>query len=162
MMILFIVYSLFIGAEAIRLTESLLPSHAIRGEDVILQCSYDMEGDKLYSVKWYRNGKEFYRHIPSDNPSTAVFRQPGLVVDEYKSTETRIVLRSVQLGTAGHYQCEVSGEAPLFQTAKNMNTLKVVDLPDGGPIISGSQPRYNAGDIISANCTSSNSSLQPS
>ena len=40
-----------------------------------------MEGDKLYSVKWYRNGKEFYRHIPSDNPTTAVFRQPGLYVD---------------------------------------------------------------------------------
>ena len=29
----------------------------------------------------YRNGKEFYRHIPSDHPPTAVFRQPGLIVD---------------------------------------------------------------------------------
>ena len=101
-----------------------------------------MEGDKLYSVKWYRNGKEFYRHIPSDNPSTAVFRQPGLYVDvsnlkesyqeyiliiqEYKSTETRIVLRKVDIITAGYYQCEVSGEAPLFQTAKSMNNLKIV------------------------------------
>jgi len=146
-----------VGASAIRLTETLLPSHAILGEDVILQCSYDMEGDKLYSVKWYRNGKEFYRHIPSDNPTTAVFRQPGLYVDEYKSTETRIVLRKVEIVTGGYYQCEVSGEAPLFQTAKSMNTLNIVDLPDDGPIISGSQPRYNTGDILSANCTSSNS-----
>jgi len=144
-------------AAAIRLTETLLPSHAIKGEDVILECSYDMEGDKLYSVKWYRNGKEFYRHIPSDNPTTAVFRQPGLYVDEYKSTETRIVLRKVEIVTGGYYQCEVSGEAPLFQTAKSMNTLNIVDLPDDGPIISGSQPRYNTGDILSANCTSSNS-----
>ena len=47
----------------------------------MLECLYDMEGDALYSVKWYRNGKEFYRHIPSDNPPTAVFSQPGLVVD---------------------------------------------------------------------------------
>jgi len=145
------------GADAIRLTETLLPSHAIKGEDVILQCSYDMEGDKLYSVKWYRNGKEFYRHIPSDNPPTAVFRQPGLYVDEYKSTETRIVLRKVEIVTAGYYQCEVSGEAPLFQTAKSMNNLNIVDLPDDGPIITGSQPRYNTNDILSANCTSSNS-----
>ena len=79
-----------------------------------------MEGDKLYSVKWYRNGKEFYRHIPSDNPPTVVFRQPGLYVDvskkynkenmsewiiitqEYKSTEARIVLRKVKLATAGY------------------------------------------------------------
>jgi hypothetical protein len=32
-----------------------------------------------------------------------------------------------------------------------------VDLPDDGPIISGSQPRYNTKDILAANCTSSNS-----
>ena len=31
------------------------------------------------------------------------------------------------------------------------------DLPDDGPIISGTQPRYNTQDILSANCTSSNS-----
>ena len=71
----------FSGVAPIRLTDTVLPTHAILGEDLILQCSYDMEGDKLYSVKWYRNGKEFYRHIPSDNPTTAVFRQPGLYVD---------------------------------------------------------------------------------
>ena len=71
----------FLDVYSIRLTRSNLPSHAIVGEDVTLECSYDMEGDKLYSVKWYRNGKEFYRHIPSDSPPTAVFSQPGLVVD---------------------------------------------------------------------------------
>ena len=47
----------------------------------MLECQYDMEGDRLYSVKWYRNGKEFYRHIPSDSPPTAVFPQLGLWVD---------------------------------------------------------------------------------
>ena len=110
------------------------------------------------------------------------------IIQEYKSTETRIVLRKVEIVTAGYYQCEVSGEAPLFQTAKSMNNLKIVgknqqilnlkgyfnrefikilvrpltgfmyvDLPDDGPIISGSQPRYNTKDILAANCTSSNS-----
>ena len=47
-------------------------------------------------------------------------------MQEYKSTETRIVLRKVEIVTGGYYQCEVSGEAPLFQTAKSMNTLKIV------------------------------------
>jgi len=139
---------------SIRLTKTSLPSHAILGEDVVLECGYDMEGDKLYSVKWYRNGKEFYRHIPSDRPPTAVFSQPGLIVDERQSTETRIVLKSVKLNSEGSYLCEVSGEAPLFQTAKNQNFLKVVDLPDQGPVISGSLPRYKVGDVISANCSS--------
>jgi len=143
-----------VSVSSIRLTRTLLPSHAILGEDVVLECGYDMEGDRLYSVKWYRNGKEFYRHIPSDSPPTAVFSQPGLVVDEVHSTETRIVLKRVQLSSEGSYLCEVSGEAPLFQTAKNENYLSVVDLPDQGPLISGTLPRYKKGDVISANCSS--------
>jgi len=143
--------------NAIRLTEKSIPSHAIKGEDVILECLYDLQGDSLYSVKWYRNGQEFYRHIPTDRPQTVVFRQPGLIVDEYKSTETRIVLRNVDLSTRGKFRCEVSGEAPLFQTATSTNVLIVVDLPDDGPIISGTDPMYNPGDILTANCTSFNS-----
>ena len=47
--------------SSIRLTRTSLPSHAILGEDVVLECSYDMEGDKLYSVKWYKDNMEFYR-----------------------------------------------------------------------------------------------------
>jgi len=147
----------FQGVSSIRLTKTSLPPHAIVGDDVTLECNYDMEGDRLYSVKWYRNGKEFYRHIPSDSPPTAVFSQPGLVVDERQSTETRIVLKSVELKSEGSYLCEVSGEAPLFQTAKHQTFLSIVDLPDNGPAITGTLPRYKVGDMISANCTSHNS-----
>jgi len=143
--------------QAIELTEKLIPSHAIKGEDVVLECLYDMQGDSLYSVKWYRNGQEFYRHIPTDRPQTVVFKQPGLIVDEYKSTESHLVLRNVDLTTSGKFRCEVSGEAPLFQTATFTNVLIVVDLPDDGPVISGTQPMYNKGDILTANCTSFNS-----
>ena len=49
---------------------------------------------------------------------------------ERQSTETRIVLQSVKLNSEGSYLCEVSGEAPLFQTAKNQNFLKVVGNED--------------------------------
>jgi len=145
------------GAGAIRITDHSIPSNAIRTEDIILECNYDLQGDSLYSVKWYRNGQEFYRHIPTDRPQTVVFRQAGLIVDEYKSTETRIVLRNVDLTTSGKFRCEVSGEAPLFQTATFTNVLIVVDLPDEGPVISGTLPLYNPGDTLSANCSSFNS-----
>ena len=83
------VYSLYVSAsDCIKLTEKLIPSHAIKGEDVVLECLYDLQGDSLYSVKWYRNGQEFYRHIPTDKPSTVVFRKPGLIVDV--STENNL------------------------------------------------------------------------
>jgi len=145
------------GSWGVRLTKELIPSHAIQGDDVALECDYDLQGDSLYSVKWYRNDQEFYRHIPTDRPQTVVFTQPGLIVDEFKSTETKIHLRNVNLSTSGKFRCEVSGEAPLFQTATFTNILIVVDLPDEGPIISGTKPTYNHGDILTANCSSHNS-----
>ena len=68
-------------ASSIRLKKVVIPPHALRGDDVTLQCLYDMEGDKLYSIKWYRNGNEFYRYIPTDRPSTAIFDGNGIKVD---------------------------------------------------------------------------------
>ena len=66
---------------SIRLLEVTIPPHAIRGQNAKLNCNYDMEGDKLYSIKWYRNGHEFYRFIPSDEPKTTVFNGDGINVD---------------------------------------------------------------------------------
>ncbi len=65
-----------------------IPPHAIRGQDVKLKCKYDLQGDKLYSIKWYRNGREFYRYIPSDNPRTTVFNGDGINVDVSQSIVT--------------------------------------------------------------------------
>ena len=39
------------------------------------------QGDKLYSIKWYRNGHEFYRYLPTDSPKTTVFNGDGITVD---------------------------------------------------------------------------------
>jgi len=66
-------------------------------------------------------------------------------------------LRSVDLDTTGQYRCEISGEAPLFQTASREAVLAVVDLPDEGPVITGGFPRYHIGDKVEVNCTSKKS-----
>ena len=34
------------------------------GQDVSFTCNYQMMGDYLYSIKWYRDDKEFFRYIP--------------------------------------------------------------------------------------------------
>ena len=46
------------------LEDDLLPTVVERGEDVELWCRYELEGDTLYSLKWYRNNMEFYRYTP--------------------------------------------------------------------------------------------------
>ena len=64
----------FSGCSSVRLLEdSVIPPHALRGQKAVMRCNYDLEGDRLYSVKWYYNQKEFYRFIPSDNPKVTIF-----------------------------------------------------------------------------------------
>ena len=65
---------LFSVCEGVRLLDdSVIPPHALKGHQAVLRCNYDLEGDDLYSVKWYFNQKEFYRYIPTDNPKVTIF-----------------------------------------------------------------------------------------
>ena len=34
------------------------------GHSLSLECDYRLEGDSLYSLKWYRDDREFFRYIP--------------------------------------------------------------------------------------------------
>ena len=52
----------FKGCDSITLRTLGVPSYAVKGSDVVLECDYDLEGADLYSVKWYKNGLEFYRY----------------------------------------------------------------------------------------------------
>lgn len=65
---------------SIHITEIRVPKHVITGADAQLECRYDLAGDALYSVKWYKDGNEFYRYVPRDMPPAQVFKLPGVHV----------------------------------------------------------------------------------
>lgn len=44
-------------------------------------CLYDMEGDVLYSVKWYRRRREFFRYTPRENPPLKTFEVAEISVN---------------------------------------------------------------------------------
>lgn len=52
----------------------------------VLYCRYDLEGDRLYSVKWYKDDEEFYRFMPRIDPEKNVFDRPGVRVDVSNDT----------------------------------------------------------------------------
>lgn len=59
-----------------------IPQAVKRGSNAMLTCNYDMENDTLYSVKWYKGRREFYRYTPKENPAMKVFpSQSGLNVE---------------------------------------------------------------------------------
>lgn len=63
------------------MTEVRIPNHVIRESSVRLECHFDLNGEALYSVKWYKDGNEFYRYVPRDMPPAQVFDLPGILVD---------------------------------------------------------------------------------
>ena len=47
------------------LDDWVLPSVVQKGDKVDLRCNFQLSGEAMYSLKWYRDNVEFYRYIPS-------------------------------------------------------------------------------------------------
>ena len=97
------------GTEAVKLTSMDVPEIIYRGESLWLNCSYDLENEPLYSVKWFKKNlagvietdpvassdtnnradgdgeeevwSEFYRFIPNDDDPQRAFPMTGVNVD---------------------------------------------------------------------------------
>lgn len=141
----------------LKLLELTVPSHKLVGQEVKLICRFDMEGDTLYSVKWYRNEQEFYRFVPNDRPKLQIFPQKGIRVERSKSSRQHVFLFDLQLEASGTYRCEVSAEAPSFRTKHEEKVMVVVQEPYHNEIL-GNKLRYFTGDLVNVTCYSRGSS----
>jgi hypothetical protein len=65
----------------LKLLNVRIANHTVLGSSTILECTYDLEGEHLYSVKWYKNGDEFFRYLPKSKPSIQVFEKSGIYID---------------------------------------------------------------------------------
>ncbi|KAF4523825.1 hypothetical protein B566_EDAN008060, partial [Ephemera danica] len=111
-----------------------IPAHKLQAGTANLRCVFDLQNSTLYSVKWYKDGEEFYRYTPADTPPGQSFPLPGVTVDLEQSSETRVVLRLLTLESSGTYQ-----------------------LPRDSPHISSLAEVYSEGEPIDINCTSARS-----
>ncbi|KAG5871796.1 hypothetical protein JTB14_034063 [Gonioctena quinquepunctata] len=139
------------GIAALKDVSVIIPPAVKVLDDVALQCHYDLEGEILYTVKWYKGPHEFFRFIPKELPNKMVFRQPGINVDVSKSSSTTVVLKNVQFEGTGRYQCEVSTDAPYFDTNMDSGFLYVVDIPEEDPEVVIHKGEF--GHSLEANCT---------
>ena len=46
-----------------------------------LRCEYDLGDMNLYSVKWYKDGSEFFRYMPDYDPRSQAVKNSGITVD---------------------------------------------------------------------------------
>lgn len=69
------------GALSLKLLKVGVPPYILRGEMALLQCQYDLENDRLYSVTWYKDHEEFYRYVPKSHPPQHSYPLEGIKVD---------------------------------------------------------------------------------
>ncbi|CAK9813293.1 hypothetical protein ANTPLA_LOCUS7782 [Anthophora plagiata] len=131
----------------------VVPEIVRRGQKVILRCHYDLEEAPLYSLKWYRGRREFYRYTPVEEPATKVFNITGIYVDAGNSNKSQVTLRDVDFAVSGMFSCEVTADAPTFSTATVSKNLTVLSIPEGKPVIVSERERYDQGDTLRANCS---------
>lgn len=71
-----------------------VPSQVPSGSNAVIACYYDLSGKSLHSLKWYHEGREFYRVEPRIYPPTQVFSEPGIRVD-VSTNETLTVISNL-------------------------------------------------------------------
>lgn len=150
---MFFVCSICDAHKYYNVTLNIEPEWIRRGQSVHLYCNYELGGDPLYSVKWYRGHLEFYRYSPSENPPGKIFHFPDIKVDLTASNATQVTLRNVGFKLSGNFSCEVTADAPSFHTSFATNALTVVELPHAPPTLWTERERYDPGDILRANCS---------
>ena len=54
-----------------------IPDNVARGSDVAFNCSFNLQDEELYAVKWYRGNYEIFRYVPSEAPAIKTFHLEG-------------------------------------------------------------------------------------
>lgn len=87
----------------------------------------DSEGEeRLYSIKWYKDNEEFYRYVPSAAQPIKSYKIEGIRVDPNHSDGTKVLLKQLTLKSSGVYRCEISAEAPNFDSVQGDGQMDVI------------------------------------
>eukprot|EP00090_Calanus_glacialis_P019525 TRINITY_DN29980_c0_g1_i1.p1 TRINITY_DN29980_c0_g1~~TRINITY_DN29980_c0_g1_i1.p1 ORF type:complete len:305 (-),score=33.92 TRINITY_DN29980_c0_g1_i1:178-1092(-) len=125
------------GASTVRIRHLAVPDAVRSGTEVRLTCDYDLEGQTLQTVKWYKGSHEFYRYYPRNYPEPKkFFVLPKLYLNEYSCDAKSVVLRDVHADMSGYYTCEVTTQE-LYETVTKKHYLLVVQPPNVPPEITG-------------------------
>ncbi|CAL1293746.1 unnamed protein product [Larinioides sclopetarius] len=117
------------GCECLRLRMLQVPDSVEVGKVARLVCDFDEEQDDLYSVKWYKDDVEFFRFLPNDRPANQFFEIGDVDVDMSRSSNGTVYLQNTSLLAEGTYRCEVSADAPSFQSISLEKFMSVQEHP---------------------------------
>ncbi|CAB4060472.1 unnamed protein product [Lepeophtheirus salmonis] len=148
---------LFQGIYSLSNLSVRIPEHIQKGQTADLTCSYNLGGDTLYSVKWYKGRHEFFRYMPHEYPAVKIFPVKGMKINMTASDQTRVVIEDVQINFSGTYLCEVT-VTPSYYALMQFANMTVIDFPREGPTIESPRKQYQVGETAHLTCTAHQSS----
>ncbi|KAL1497151.1 hypothetical protein ABEB36_008157 [Hypothenemus hampei] len=143
----------FYSIQSLKDVKAIVPLAAKARDTVMLRCEYDSENDPVYTVKWYKGRSEFFRYMPKEDPSMRIFPVQGIRVDLSRSSPNEVALIDVEWDTTGKFLCEVSTDAPVFDTKISSGFMYVINVPDEAPIMEILKKSTGSANTIQATCT---------
>lgn len=94
-------------------------------------CYYDIGFHRISSVKWFKDGKEFYRFTPFSIPNEARMTVKGVKISDRNELicnekMCKIQLQNLSADSTGIYKCEIAGDAPTFKVIENQANMTVL------------------------------------
>ncbi|XP_047507596.1 uncharacterized protein LOC125051375 [Pieris napi] len=142
--------------SAYKITQLKVPLYADPRRAAELSCHFQMDDQKLHSVKWYRDMHEIFRYNPSQKPPIRLFNVTGIMVQggECQAEWCMVRVMPPPVAARAAYSCEISTEGPKFQIARQTKHMTVVAMPERDPVIIGAPKLVKPGEQILLNCTS--------
>ena len=111
-----------------------LPTMAEQGQRVTMSCC-PSSSNSWFSVKWFKEDPDWQLTQQDRTGEAVVFNKEGsgVVVDRTLSVLGRLVMLNMTDNGQGWYKCEVTGPAPVYNTATIRTQLTVVRLPKEVP-----------------------------
>ena len=57
-----------------------MPKYVMVGDSTTLKCHFNLEHEKLYTLTWWKDDRQFYQYIPKNDPKIVIFTVPGVTV----------------------------------------------------------------------------------
>ncbi|XP_042865858.1 uncharacterized protein LOC122249229 [Penaeus japonicus] len=124
-----IIFVLYTSANILQ--RVYVPRYAFAGGEATVSCSYDLRTSRFYSLKWYHEGLEFYRYIPTARNLSMDRQSPKFHVMEQSLNEKQVTLSlsRLSISASGTYRCEIVAEHPSFRTESSTAVMTVLISP---------------------------------
>ena len=66
-----------VPASGLRDLKVYIPDTVLRGHNIHFNCTFTLEDEKLFAIKWYRGNYEIFRYMPSSNAPKKTFPLEG-------------------------------------------------------------------------------------